>query len=160
MNYFINRHFRTALGDCASCSACRDILQVIVNMADRTGADTKPKCTPAELMLKVVLTGTLSHYETRGMVDDKRLDHMLSAGKQILYKTHQESDVRYVLFIYLFLFYRPYCSCLSCMLTCLLPHQAQSRLIARHLARLHGCINQSNSCTRVAILRLEESPVC
>lgn len=47
-------------------------------------------------MLKVVLTGTLSHYETRGMVDDKRLEHMLSAGKQILYKTHQESDVRYV----------------------------------------------------------------
>lgn len=80
-------------------------------MADRTGADTKPKCTPAELMLKVVLTGTLSHYETRGMVDDKRLDHMLSAGKQILYKTHQESDVRCVFF------YRPVCSCISLMLT-------------------------------------------
>ena len=46
-------------------------------------------------MLKVILTGTLSHYETRGMIDDKRLEHMLSAGKQILYKTHQESDVRY-----------------------------------------------------------------
>lgn len=45
-------------------------------------------------MLKVILMGTLSHYETRGMIDDKRLDHMLSAGKQILYKTHQESDVR------------------------------------------------------------------
>lgn len=65
------------------------------DMAERPGADTKPKCTPAELMLKVILTGTLSHYETRGMIDDKRLEHMLSAGKQILYKTHQESDVRY-----------------------------------------------------------------
>ena len=65
-----------------------------VKMADRTAADMKPKCTPAELMLKVILTGTLSHYETRGMIDDKRLEHMLSAGKQILYKTHQESDVR------------------------------------------------------------------
>lgn len=65
-------------------------------MADRTAAEIKPKCTPAELMLKVILTGTLSHYETRGMIDDKRLEHMLSAGKQILYKTHQESDVRYV----------------------------------------------------------------
>lgn len=64
-------------------------------MADRTAAEIKPKCTPAELMLKVILTGTLSHYETRGMIDDKRLEHMLSAGKQILYKTHQESDVRY-----------------------------------------------------------------
>ena len=67
-------------------------------MADRPGAETKPKCTPAELMLKVILTGTLSHYETRGMIDDKRLEHMLSAGKQILYKTHQESDVRYVIY--------------------------------------------------------------
>ncbi|BDD62849.1 copper transport protein [Monascus purpureus] len=64
-------------------------------MTDRTGADAKPKCTPAELMLKVILAGTLSHYETRGMIDDKRLEHMLSAGKQILYKTHQESEVRH-----------------------------------------------------------------
>ncbi|GAQ03383.1 hypothetical protein ALT_0704 [Aspergillus lentulus] len=64
-------------------------------MADRSASETKPKCTPAELMLKVILTGTLSHYETRGMIDDKRLEHMLSAGKQILYKTHQESDVRH-----------------------------------------------------------------
>lgn len=47
-------------------------------------------------MLKVILAGTLSHYETRGMIDEKRLEHMLSAGKQILYKTHQESEVRYV----------------------------------------------------------------
>ncbi|PYH98800.1 hypothetical protein BO71DRAFT_315565 [Aspergillus ellipticus CBS 707.79] len=67
----------------------------IVKMADRTAAEIKPKCTPAELMLKVILTGTLSHYETRGMIDDKRLEHMLAAGKQILYKTHQESDVRH-----------------------------------------------------------------
>jgi hypothetical protein len=48
-------------------------------------------------MLKVILVGTLSHYETRGMIDDKRLEHMLSAGKQILYKSHQESEVRWVL---------------------------------------------------------------
>ncbi|KAJ5899451.1 hypothetical protein N7495_004195 [Penicillium taxi] len=57
--------------------------------------DSKPLCTPAELMLKVVIAGTLSHYETRGMIDDKRLEHMLAAGKQILYKTHQESEVRH-----------------------------------------------------------------
>ncbi|KAL2012191.1 hypothetical protein VTN00DRAFT_4909 [Thermoascus crustaceus] len=63
-------------------------------MADNTTAEARPKCTPAELMLKVILAGTLSHYETRGMIDDKRLEHMLSAGKQILYKSHQESDVR------------------------------------------------------------------
>ncbi|KAL1966970.1 hypothetical protein VTN77DRAFT_3714 [Rasamsonia byssochlamydoides] len=59
--------------------------------------EARPKCTPAELMLKVILAGTLSHYETRGMIDDKRLEHMLSAGKQILYKSHQEPDVRHSL---------------------------------------------------------------
>lgn len=65
-------------------------------MAENPPAEARPKCTPAELLLKVILAGTLSHYETRGMIDDKRLEHMLSAGKQILYKTHQEPEVRYV----------------------------------------------------------------
>ncbi|KAI5288902.1 copper transport protein [Ascosphaera aggregata] len=59
-----------------------------------SSAENAPKCTPAELLLKVVLAGTLSHYECRGMIDDKRLEHLLLAGKQILYKSHQESDVR------------------------------------------------------------------
>ena len=62
-------------------------------MTDRNGTQRTP-CTAPELLLKVVLVGTLSHYETRGMIDDKRLEHMLHAGKQILYKSHQESDVR------------------------------------------------------------------
>lgn len=56
--------------------------------------NSQPKVTPAELLLKVVLAGTLSHYETPGMVDDKRLEHLLLAGKSILYKSHQESEVR------------------------------------------------------------------
>ena len=63
--------------------------------AERSAAQATPRCTPAELLLKVVLAGTLSHFETRGMIDDKRLEHLLLAGKQILYKSHQESDVRY-----------------------------------------------------------------
>ncbi|EXJ53939.1 hypothetical protein A1O7_09276 [Cladophialophora yegresii CBS 114405] len=48
----------------------------------------------ASLLLQLVLTGTLTHYESRGLIDDKRLEHLLIAGKQILYKSHQESDVR------------------------------------------------------------------
>lgn len=48
----------------------------------------------AALLLQLVLAGTQSHYENRGLIDDKRLDHLLVAGKQILYKSHQESDVR------------------------------------------------------------------
>lgn len=63
-------------------------------MADKDA--TRTTCTAPELLLKVVLIGTLSHYETRGMIDDNRLEHMLHAGKQILYKSHQESDVRLV----------------------------------------------------------------
>ena len=51
-------------------------------------------CTPPELTLRIVLAGTLSHYEMKGMVYDKQLEHLLHAGKQILYKSHQESDVR------------------------------------------------------------------
>ncbi|KKZ68608.1 hypothetical protein EMCG_05765 [[Emmonsia] crescens] len=62
--------------------------------AERPTTHGGPKCTPAELLLKVVLAGTLTHYETRGMIDDKRLEHMLLSGKQILYKSHQESEVR------------------------------------------------------------------
>ncbi|EAS35940.3 essential cytoplasmic protein Ctr86 [Coccidioides immitis RS] len=61
---------------------------------DQSANHDRAKCTAPELLLKVVLAGTLSHYETRGMIDDKRLEHMLLAGKQILYKSHQESDVR------------------------------------------------------------------
>ena len=53
--------------------------------------------TPAELLLSLVLTGTQSHYEHPGVIDDKRLEHLLLAGKQILYKSHQESDVRQAL---------------------------------------------------------------
>ena len=62
-------------------------------MTDRNGA--RAPCTAPELLLKLVLTGTQAHYESR-VIDDKRLDHLLQAGKQILYKSHQESDVRYV----------------------------------------------------------------
>jgi len=63
-------------------------------MTDRHAA--RQSCTAPELLLKIVLTGTQSHYENRGIIDDKRLEHLLLAGKQILYKSHQESDVRCV----------------------------------------------------------------
>jgi palmitoyltransferase len=48
----------------------------------------------ASLLLQLVLTGTQTHYETRGLIDELRLDHLLIAGKQVLFKSHQESDVR------------------------------------------------------------------
>lgn len=59
-------------------------------------SSNRPKCSVPELLLKTVLVGTTTYYEYPGLIDDKRLEHMLQAGKQILYKSHQESDVRYV----------------------------------------------------------------
>lgn len=65
-------------------------------MATQENGQSRPKCTAPELLLKIILTGTLGHFETPRMIDEKRLEHMLHAGKQILYKSHQESEVRYV----------------------------------------------------------------
>ncbi|KAK6386072.1 hypothetical protein LTS17_001646 [Exophiala oligosperma] len=48
----------------------------------------------AGLLLQIVLAGTETHYANRGLIDEERLEHLLVAGKQILYKSHQESDVR------------------------------------------------------------------
>ncbi|KAL9110481.1 MAG: hypothetical protein Q9227_005025 [Pyrenula ochraceoflavens] len=64
------------------------------NGIQQNGQNDNEKCTAPELLLKIVLVGTHAHYESRGMIDEKRLEHMLHAGKQILYKSHQESDVR------------------------------------------------------------------
>jgi len=57
-------------------------------------AERRAQVTAPELLLKIVLAGTQSHYESRGLIDDKRLEHLLHAGKQILYKSHREADVR------------------------------------------------------------------
>ena len=56
--------------------------------------EPEQKRSPAELLLKVILAGTLSHYETRGMIDDKQLEQMLAAGKKIVSKTPNEIDTR------------------------------------------------------------------
>ncbi|KAL9623624.1 MAG: hypothetical protein Q9160_002080 [Pyrenula sp. 1 TL-2023] len=63
-------------------------------MADKNGRSSSHKVTAPELLLKVVLVGTQAHYENRGMIDDTRLDNLQRAGQKILYKSHQESDVR------------------------------------------------------------------
>lgn len=65
--------------------------------SEKPSMEPEQKCSPAELLLKVILAGTLSHYETRGMIDDKQLEQMLAAGKKIVSKTRNEMDTRYVL---------------------------------------------------------------
>ncbi|KAI5286510.1 copper transport protein, partial [Ascosphaera acerosa] len=78
----------------ASASALASPSTTTPTSTSASMADPSHTITSAELLLKVVLAGTLSHYECRGMIDDKRLEHLLLAGKQILYKSHQESEVR------------------------------------------------------------------
>lgn len=65
--------------------------------SEKPSMESEQKCSPAELLLKVILAGTLSHYETRGMIDDKQLEQMLAAGKKIVSKTRNEMDTRYFL---------------------------------------------------------------
>ncbi|OKL56239.1 hypothetical protein UA08_08541 [Talaromyces atroroseus] len=62
--------------------------------SERPSGESEQKCSPAELLFKVVLAGTLSHYETRGMIEEKQLESMLAAGKKIVSKTRNEMDVR------------------------------------------------------------------
>lgn len=88
--------------------------------------EPEQKCSPAELLLKVILAGTLSHYETRGMIDDKQLEQMLAAGKKIVSKTRNEMDTRYVLFL------RDYCY-KGIFSNCVLKTELSS--FTRHLAR-------------------------
>ncbi|EED23083.1 essential cytoplasmic protein Ctr86, putative [Talaromyces stipitatus ATCC 10500] len=61
---------------------------------EKLPTENEQRCSPAELLLKVILAGTLSHYETRGMIDDKQLEQMLAAEKKIVSKTRNEMDVR------------------------------------------------------------------
>jgi palmitoyltransferase len=58
-----------------------------------THTPRKPVTAP-ELLLKIVLAGTQAYYENRSLIDEARLEVMLRAGKTILWKSHQEGDVR------------------------------------------------------------------
>ena len=73
---------------------CSPAGKMASQVAQADSQERRP-CTAPELLLKIVLTGTLGHFESRGMIDEKRLERMLQAGKNVLYKSHQESDVRY-----------------------------------------------------------------
>jgi palmitoyltransferase len=59
-----------------------------------SGAGTRKPVTAPELLLKIVLAGTQAYYENRSLIDEARLEIMLRCGKTILWKSHQEGDVR------------------------------------------------------------------
>ncbi|KAI9733969.1 MAG: copper transport protein [Cirrosporium novae-zelandiae] len=58
---------------------------------------SRPKCSAPELLLKLVLVGTQSHFEHPGLLDEKRMDHALQAGKQVMIKTQKQAEVRQAL---------------------------------------------------------------
>lgn len=79
---------------CLNCDYLRHLEQTVLGTAGGLCSSSAMPTSPAELLLKVVLTGLQTHYECRGLVDDKRLEKLLLAGKQILYKSHQEAETR------------------------------------------------------------------
>lgn len=61
-----------------------------------TQYEGRKPCTAVELLFKLVLTGWQGHYENRGIFDEKRMQHLKEASKQVLDKTQKEAEVRYV----------------------------------------------------------------
>jgi hypothetical protein len=68
-------------------------LQHAQNVAE--GKEERHKVTPWELQLKIVNMCTESHFENRGLIDEKRMDHAMQCGKEVLAASHTDGDVRY-----------------------------------------------------------------
>ena len=139
---------------------CRSLIFLEVShiMDNAPQPEERPKVTAPELLLKVVLTGTQLHYEHAEMIDDIRLDRMLQCGKQILYKSHQESDVRYVVTILRF-------TGTKLSFTSLLHDDKVNKysktepwVLAGGLARLIRCPRLCHTRSREKIIFVEKSP--
>lgn len=56
----------------------------------------RTKCNPPEVLLKLVLVATHSHFETPGILDGKRMATILHAGKKVMEKSQRDAEARYV----------------------------------------------------------------
>ena len=54
------------------------------------------KCNPAEVLLKLVLLATQSHFETPGILDEKRMSTILLMGKKVMEKSQRDAEARSV----------------------------------------------------------------
>ncbi|KAI9878706.1 MAG: copper transport protein [Pleopsidium flavum] len=57
----------------------------------------RPRCNPPEVMLKLVLLATHSHFETPGIFDEKRMANILHAGKKVMEKSQRDAEARHAL---------------------------------------------------------------
>jgi len=56
----------------------------------------RPRCNPPEVLLKLVLVATHSHFETPGILDEKRMANILHSGKKVMEKSQRDAEARYV----------------------------------------------------------------
>lgn len=52
------------------------------------------KCNPAEVLLKLVLLATQSHFETPGILDEKRMATILLMGKKLMERSQRDAESR------------------------------------------------------------------
>ncbi|KAI9672971.1 MAG: copper transport protein [Caeruleum heppii] len=62
----------------------------------KTVPPVRKRCNPHVVLLKVVLMGTQANFEYPGLLDDKRMDHAMQAGKEIMAYSQKKAEVRQV----------------------------------------------------------------
>ena len=67
------------------------------NLASVVTAGDPTPCNPHVVQLKLVLIMTMSHFETPGLLDERRTDHALDSGRQSLLSSQKSADVRYAM---------------------------------------------------------------
>ena len=55
-----------------------------------------PRAKRLLVQLKIVITMALSHFETPGIVDEKRIEQGMAATKEVLLQSQSHADVRCV----------------------------------------------------------------
>lgn len=53
-----------------------------------------PRCNPVEVLLKLVLLATHSHFETPGILDEKRMSTILLMGKKVMERSQRDAEAR------------------------------------------------------------------
>ncbi len=56
----------------------------------------RPTCNPAEVLLKLVLLATQSHFDTPGILDEKRMSTILLMGKKVMERSQRDAEARWV----------------------------------------------------------------
>ncbi len=58
--------------------------------------EQRPRCNPAEVLLKLILIATASHFENPGLFDERRMSTILLMGKKVMDKSQRDAEARQV----------------------------------------------------------------